>query len=127
MSAEKIKESVEICLEAAYKRNVQTGEYEYLSLVFSRISGYTPEEMRQWSMETLAALIHPEDQAKAGRVMAESQSGASGASYQLEYRFRHKDGQYRCFHDQFTVVRDAAGQLVARVGSVSDITGSRRC
>ena len=78
MSAEKINESMEICLEAAYRRNVQTGEYDYLSPVFSRISGYTPEEMRQWSMETLAALIHPEDRAEAGRVMAESQSGASG-------------------------------------------------
>lgn len=126
MSAEKINESIEICLEAAYKRNVQTGEYEYLSPVFSRISGYTPEEMRQWPMETLAALIHPEDQAAAARVMTESESGASGASYQLEYRFRHKAGEYRRFRDQFTIVRDAAGQLVARVGSVSDITGSRR-
>ena len=126
MAAENTNEPVENWLEAAYRRNVQTGEYEYLSPVFSRISGYTPEEMRHWSMETLAALIHPEDQAETGRVMTESLSGASGASYQLEYRFRHKDGQYRWFHDQFTVVRDAAGQLVARVGSVSDITGNRR-
>lgn len=126
MTAGNTNESLGNWQEAAYKRNVQTGEYEYLSPVFSRISGYTPEEMRQWSMETLAALIHPEDQAEAGRVMTESQSGASGASYQLEYRFKHKDGQYRCFRDQFTIVRDAAGQLLARVGSVSDITGSRR-
>ncbi|MHC1759154.1 MAG: hypothetical protein AB9917_06560 [Negativicutes bacterium] len=57
MAAENTNKSVEICLEAAYRRNVQTGEYDYLSPVFSRISGYTPEEMRQWSMETLVARV----------------------------------------------------------------------
>lgn len=47
-------------------------------------------------------------------------------AYQLEYRFRHKNGQYRWLQDQFTVIRNAAGEPGAWIGSVSDITERKR-
>ena len=125
-SEARFQEVLQYSTEAAYKRNVQTATYEYLSPVFLRISGYAPEEMMRWSMAELAGLIHPEDYPSAEQIMRESTNSESGTTFHMEYRFKHKDGQYRWFHDQFTVLRDEAGMLLARVGSVREITEQQR-
>jgi len=125
-SEARLREVLENSLDASYKRDLRNNTYEYLSPVFARISGYTPEEMKTLPVDVVLALIHPDDMAEVERVLAESMSGDAGTASRLEYRFRHKEGHYRWFHDQFTVVRDAGGQPLARIGSVSDIT-KRKC
>jgi PAS domain S-box-containing protein len=121
-SEERLREVLENSRDASYKRNLHTNTYEYLSPVFARLSGYAPDEMNTLPIEIVLELMHPDDRAEVDRVVAESRSGATGAAYQVDYRFKHKLGQYRWFHDQFTVMHDAAGQPVALIGSVSDIT-----
>jgi PAS domain S-box-containing protein len=125
-SKERLREVLENSHDAAYKRNLQTNTYDYLSPVFARISGYSPDEMKNLPIETVKDLIHPGDLPEVERVIAESVSGVPGMAYQIEYRFRHKDGQYRWLHDQFTVVRAADGLALARIGSVGDVTWRRR-
>ncbi len=126
VSEERLREVLENSLDASYKRNLQTDSYDYLSPVFARISGYTPDEMKTLPIETLLHLIHADDTAKVERVISESQTGAAGRAYQVEYRFKHKDDQYRWFHDQFIIMRDADGNPLARIGSVSDVTDRRQ-
>ncbi len=125
-SESRLREVLENSLDASYKRNLQTKSYDYLSPVFSRISGYTPEEMTTLSVETMKALIHPDDQAEVERVISESKSGDAGAAYRMEYRFRHKKGHYIWLHNQFTIMRDASGQPLASIGVVRDITDRKR-
>ena len=121
-SESQLREVLENSLVASYKRNLHTSAFEYLSPVCARISGYTPEEIKSLSQENLMHLIHPDDMAETERVIAESMSAAAGTEYQVEYRFRHKDGRYRWFHHQFTVIRDAGGQPLAHIGSIGDIS-----
>ena len=125
-SEERLREVLENSLDASYKRNVQTNDYDYLSPAFARLSGYTPAEMKTLPIETVLDLIHPDDRAGIEHVIAESRSGLAGATYQMDYRFKHKAGQYRWLHDQFTVMQDAAGQPAALIGSVSDITDRKQ-
>ena len=125
-SESRLREVLENSLDASYKRNLQTKSYDYLSPVFSRISGYTPDEMNALSIETMKALIHPDDQAEVERIISESKSGASGAAYHMEYRFRHKKGHYIWLHNQFTIMRDVSGQPLASIGIVRDITDRKR-
>jgi len=125
-SESRLREVLENSLDASYKCNLQTKTYEYLSPVFSRISGYTPEEMNALSIESMKALIHPDDQAAVERIISESNSGDTGSAYHIEYRFRHKKGHYIWFHNQFTIIRDAGGQPVASIGIVRDITDRKR-
>jgi len=122
----RFREVLDNSLDASYKRNLVTNTYDYLSPVFARISGYTPDEMNTLPLEIVIDLIHPDDRAELGHVMAESLSGTAGNSYQVDYRFKRKDGQYRWLQDQFTVMRDALGQPSALIGSVSDITGRKQ-
>ncbi len=107
---------------ASYKRNLTTNHYDYLSPVFTKISGYTPDEFINLPLETVLELIHPDDRENGERVIAQSISGAHGSSYSWDYRFKHKDRHYRWLHDQFTLIRDSQGQALAWIGSVSDIT-----
>jgi two-component system, cell cycle sensor histidine kinase and response regulator CckA len=125
-SEEQFREVLENSLDASYKRNLQTDTYDYLSPVFARISGYAPEEMKSLSFEAVLNFIHPDDLSETKRVVAESMYGAPGKAYQIDYRFKHKEGQYRWFEDLFTVMRDAQGHPLARIGSVSDITERKR-
>ena len=122
ISEARFREVLEHSLGASYKRNLQTESYEYLSPVFTEISGYTPEEMITLPTETVLALMHFEDLPQIEHVLANAMSDPTGESYHLEYRFKHKNGQYRWFHDRFTVLRDDAGHPTSRIGSVSDIT-----
>ena len=122
LTEERLREVLENSLDASYKRILKTQKYEYLSPVFKKICGYAPAELENLPVETVLDLIHPDDVQKVNRVITHSIYDNAETTYQLEYRFKHKNGQYRWFKDSFTVVRDLSGQPVALIGSVSDIT-----
>jgi PAS domain S-box-containing protein len=121
-SGERLREVLENSLDASYKRNLLTNSYEYFSPVIARITGYTPDEMKSLPLETVVNLMHPDDIIAVERKVAASLSGAAGTAHQLEYRFKHKEGQYHWLQDRFTVMRGADGHPRALIGSVSDIT-----
>ncbi len=123
---ERFREVLENSQDVSYKRNLQTDDFDYLSPVFAKISGYAMGEIKSWPMETFMDYVHPDDLAEIGRVIAESASSAIGTAHQMTYRFKRKDGQYRWCNDQFTIMRDANGQPLAIIGSVSDITERKR-
>jgi PAS domain S-box-containing protein len=121
-SEEHLREVLENSLDASYKRDLQTGKYEYLSPVFVLISGYTPQEVQTLPVESVHGLMHPDDITMVNRELASILSDNTHITDQLEYRFRHKDGQFRWFQDRFTVVRDGQNKPLSLIGSVSDIT-----
>nr|MBP7692592.1 PAS domain S-box protein [Anaerolineales bacterium] len=123
-SEARLREVLENSLDAPYKRNLQTNAYDYLSPTFARISGYTPGELAALPLDGVVALIHPDDRAAVEQVMAAAlrPARAVDGDYGVDYRFRHKTGEYRWLHDQFTVMRAPEGRPTALIGSVSDIT-----
>jgi len=122
ISEARFREVLEHSLDASYKRNLQTGCFDYLSPVFSNISGYTLDEIVLLHTEIVKGLIHFDDLPEVERMLALSISDFSQKFHHLEYRFKHKDGQYRWFHNRFTVMRNEEGYPLARIGSISDIT-----
>jgi len=121
-SEERLREVLENSLDASYKRDLRTNAYDYFSPVSERIFGYTQDEMKTLPIDSVLDLMHPDDAPQLERVLAQAMSDSGGTSWQTEYRFKHKDGQYRWLHDQFTVMRDGQNQPVALIGSVGDIT-----
>jgi len=121
-SEKRILEVLENSQDASYKRNLKTQNYEYLSPVFTDISGYTALELESLRIENIVNIMHPDDVDETNRIFAKALSDNTVDKYQLEYRFKHKDGQYRWFQDRFTVVRNINLEPEAMIGSVSDIT-----
>jgi PAS domain S-box-containing protein len=118
---ERLRMVLESSVDNLYRRNLKTNTYEYMSPAVERISGYSPEEILSMPLESVVSMIHPDDVDTVKRVIRETMTSDKSA-YLLEYRFRHKDGQYRWLSDLFTVVRDEQGCPLYFVGSVRDIT-----
>ena len=125
-SEERLREVLENSIDVAYKLNLQTETFEYLSPAFKRMSGYSLEENMTLVVGKIFDRIHPEDRAAVEAVLAEVMSGPVDTAYHMEYRFLHKDGYYQFLHNQFTVLRDEIGKPLAIIGNVSDVTARKK-
>ncbi|WP_346797462.1 EAL domain-containing protein [Halomonas sp. Bachu 37] len=63
--------------------------------------------------------FHPEDRARA--VTRWEQATASGELYEIEYRLRRADGNYRWMLGRALPLRDSSGQIVKWFGTCTDI------
>jgi PAS domain S-box-containing protein len=64
-------------------------------------------------------MFHPEDQARAWAVWR--QSLATGEPYHIEYRLRHRSGDYRWVLGRALPIRDRSGRIVRWFGTCTDI------
>ncbi len=124
-SEQRFRMVLESSTDNLYRRNLETDTYDYMSPAVERILGYSPEEILSMPLKSVVSMMHPDDIDRVKRVIAESMA-SDRDSYLLEYRFRHKDGQYRWLSDLFTVIRDAQGRPLYFVGNVRDITERKR-
>ncbi|MBI3189985.1 MAG: PAS domain S-box protein, partial [Ignavibacteriales bacterium] len=83
------------------------------------VLGYSPEEI---GGEALAweALIHPDERQQVSQQINEALVKSS--TLEIEYRLRHKNGEYRFIHDRAFIFRDGNGKAIRSLGSITDIT-----
>ena len=97
-----------------------SGDYAvtFVSANIQRVLGHEPHEFTSnpdfWSCQ-----IHPDD---VSMVFSNLQLLFERGEYQQEYRFRHRDGDYRWVRNVLRLVRDADGTPVDVIGSVEDVT-----
>ena len=119
----RFREVLENSTDAAYKRNLETNNYDYLSPVFAHITGYLPDEFESLPLNEVLKLIHPDDLSELNNVIAEALTRPLGSGFAVTYRFKHKKhGRYIWLYDQFNVMRNVQGKPIALIGSVSDIS-----
>ena len=90
----------------------------FVSESLESTTGYLPGEMRD-NPKFWAKHVHPED---AVRVFAEVERLIGQGGGTLEYRFRHRRGDYVWVQDTFRVSPQKAGRPKEIVGSWADIT-----
>lgn len=93
----------------------------YVSPSVERILGYTASEFL--AFEPLA-LVHPDDR----ELVAPSRTKPISERYKntpLEYRLRHKNGNYRWLEVNFGSLRDAAGNIIGIQSAARDVTARR--
>ncbi len=110
---------LENSLDAAYRKNLQTDSYDYMSPAVEQITGFSVREMSAMSTNEVFDHIHPDDRPLVTAELAQAFDAGHGT---LEYRFRCKDGKYRWFADHFMVSKDQNGSPLFRGGIVRDIT-----
>jgi PAS domain S-box-containing protein len=69
-------------------------------------------------------MFHPDDQQRAWETWRHCL--ATGEPYEIEYRLRHRSGDYRWTLGRALPVRDAKGQIVRWIGTCTDIDSSKR-
>lgn len=82
------------------------------------IVGYSCDEMVK-TMEEWLEHLHPDDLERERRAFERS---LEDGFYNVEYRFRRRDGSYAWLHDRGILVRDADGRPAAIDGMLLDIT-----
>ncbi len=68
-------------------------------------------------------MLHPDDREPTRRFWLESVAGRH--SYDIEYRVRDRDGEYRWFKTRGVPIRDTGGNIVKWFGTCTDITELR--
>ncbi|HEY6512117.1 MAG TPA: ATP-binding protein [Burkholderiaceae bacterium] len=100
----------------------QLGMYASPSLL--AMLGYGEAEV-PLSSATWRDLLHEADRARVLEEVARHVRGGS-ATYEVEYRLRHRDGHYLWIHDRGRVLaRDERGRVLRILGTQSDITRLR--
>jgi len=96
------------------------GTCDYFSSQWTEHTGLEKADLLGWRwLETL----HPDDREPTRRFWLESVAGHH--SYDIEYRVRHRDGEYRWFETRGVPIRDTGGNTVKWFGTCTDITELR--
>lgn len=96
------------------------GRRLYNSPSYQKVLGYSPEELERASAYEQ---IHPDD-VEAVKASAE-EARATGVGRCLEYRVRHKNGEWRVLESTASAVRSAGGEVEKLVIVNRDVTARR--
>lgn len=94
-----------------------TGFHTYFNQRWTDFTGYTLADSvgpDMWNN-----LLHPDDRQRARQVWGHSL--ATGEFYEIEYRFKSRQGDYRWFLGQALPVRNEAGEIMKWFGTCTDI------
>jgi PAS domain S-box-containing protein len=92
------------------------GEVEYTNARWREYTGQSAEQAVGWGWEDA---VHPDD--RPAVVTAWNAALASGEPFEVEYRLRRQDGEYRWHLSRSLPARDASGRVVRWVGAVTDV------
>lgn len=102
-----------------YDRNLITGETIRTGAI-KKVLGYEPEEYKNFSLEDITSLLHPDD--KYDTIYKEQLAIEKGIDGQLLYRMRHKNGNYVILSDDYVILKNELGDPIRILGSMKDVT-----
>ncbi|MCU0566567.1 MAG: PAS domain S-box protein [Oculatellaceae cyanobacterium Prado106] len=97
------------------------GHCHFLSRSWYEFTGQTPET--GLGIGWLNA-VHPDDQERSRQIFLEANQNQE--AFRLEYRLRHKDGEYRWAIDAATPLWGLGGEYQGYIGSVIDISDRKQ-
>ena len=98
-----------------------TGKRLYNSPAYEKVLGYSSKELAATpSLEQ----VHPEDRERV--IEAAKQASLTGVGKRLEYRMRHKDGNWLVLESTASAIRNRRGQVTHLVIVNRDITERKR-
>ena len=104
-----------------YEYNILNGSILWSGSI-EKVLGYQMAELRG-DFKEWEDLIHPVDRETALRKLELAQSRLE--PYDVEYRFRRKDGIYLWMHDRGFFLSDSAGRPVKMLGMMEDVTNQK--
>jgi two-component system sensor histidine kinase/response regulator len=97
------------------------GACDYFSIQWTQHTGVPEDQLLGWQwMETL----HPDDREPTRQLWMNSVAGRG--PYDVEYRVRRADGEYRWFITRGVPIRDGGGHIFKWFGTCTDITELRQ-
>jgi len=99
---------------------IQNGELKYMNKALSKISGYSIDEMLNWSQKDMLKIIHPDDLETILKRLQSNIEGTMGSFSSNVFRIISKNGDLRWLEDHTT--RIVYQGKLANLISIVDIT-----
>lgn len=122
-SEERFNLAVQGANDGIWDWNIITGE-AYYSPRCKNLLGYQDDELPN-DRQAFIALIHPDDTSAAQATLTGYLDGVI-PSYQVEYRARHRSGEYRWIMSRGACIWDEQQRPYRMVGTLTDITDLKR-
>lgn len=106
-------------IDAAYRRDLRTDTYDYLSPAMERVTGIAPDRLRTMAAASLVERVHPDDRARVLTALSVPGSPVQG---RVEYRLRADAGDYRWIADHYAIEVDRSGTPTHRSGILRDVS-----
>lgn len=116
-----LKNVVDLSISGLYIFNLKTNVNTFINNQYTRITGYTLEDLR--SKSDLMQYFHSEEQQLIIDHIERVIVSREGEVQELEYRFKHKNGRWiwcRSFDAVFS--RDEEGKPIEMIGTFIDVT-----
>ncbi|MBT4512605.1 MAG: PAS domain S-box protein [Chloroflexi bacterium] len=109
--------------QMVYDYDPATGKVKWEGAV-EAITGHTYEEIQKCDVHGWADSIHEEDRQAVIEALEIARQECS--TFDVEYRFRQKDGSYLYIEEHGVFLSDSEGKEVRMLGSLKDITERKR-
>ncbi|GAA0858631.1 response regulator [Aliiglaciecola litoralis] len=119
-----ISTAFDASVTGVYIYNLETGSNEFINQSYTNITGYNMRDLAEMSAKEFLSLFHPDDQALFDQhLTAIKQSSSTDKGFDIEYRFKHKQGHWIwCWSKDVVFDRDKQGNVRSFMGSFLDIT-----
>ena len=97
------------------------GQHDYFNQRWVDYTGMTVEQSESWGWQSV---LHPDDWQRCFDLW--TQALQTGEIYQVEYRLKRSEGQYRWHLGRALPIRDREGQIVRWFGTCTDIDDQKR-
>ena len=97
------------------------GACDYFSTQWTQYTGVPTNQLLGWQWMTT---LHPDDREPTRQFWLDSVAGIH--AYDVEYRVRRLDGEYRWFKTRGAPIRETDGRIFKWFGSCTDITDGKR-
>ncbi|HOZ46323.1 MAG TPA: PAS domain S-box protein [Candidatus Hydrogenedentes bacterium] len=128
VTQENLRTILENSRDIAFRQKVATRTYEYVSPCVGDLLGFSAGELLAMTIDDIDERIHPDDIAAvlAYRKGQSASSPGDNVPHLIEYRIKHKNGEYRWFSESATLVWGEEGRLDSIVGTMRDITEQKQ-
>jgi PAS domain S-box-containing protein len=118
-----LRRLMDASVNGIYAYDIQQGTNTFVNSGYTRITGYTLDDLQEMTGEEFFALFHPDDQDRVARHMHDVTSARDGRAFPIEYRFRTKDGRWIwCLSRDTVFTFNEDGSAHELIGSFIDIT-----
>ncbi len=124
LTGELFRQVLDQSRDAIYLADMRACVLQYLSPAAENLTGFTLEELWQMGTAGIQEHMHPDDQERYLEGIRALTEGRRSEA--VEYRWLHKDGNYRWFSDSRTMIPGADTRPQFLVGTVRDITERRQ-
>lgn len=127
VNQQRFREILKHSRDILYRRDLKTGQYDYISSTFSTLLSYSGEEIDDMAYYGVENMIHPADRDQHRIFIERLLAAKPGAAVDdtIEYRMIDKNGAPHWFSDRLAVVPDAYGKPAFILGSNREITAQR--